>query len=368
MITSIKTTHGDLKLPIFMPDATRGFIKICGNSDLVKAGIEALVVNTFHLYLQPGINLIKKAGGIHSFMGWERPLVSDSGGFQIFSLIHRDSNMGKINDDGAFFKSPVDGSSHEISPEKSIEIQFDLGTDFMVCLDDCPSYGFIEKEIKASVERTLKWARRCRAEYIKQIKKRKFDEESRPKLIAVIQGGLSRELRKKCLDGLLEISQEEFLGECIPFAGYGFGARPVDEDGNFLFDILEYTAKIIPDDKIKFALGIGNPLDIVRCQEMGWNMFDCVIPTREGRHGKMFRFTKEDSLVGEFYQNLNVKNLSFSTNFNKINVKSNFYDLKTNSFSYLNHLFKVNEALGQRLASLSNLEFYSSLINILRKK
>jgi queuine tRNA-ribosyltransferase len=238
----------------------------------------------------------------------------------------------------------------------------------MVCLDDCPPYGFVEKEIKSSVERTLKWAKRCHVEYIKQIKKRKLDEKSRPKLIAVIQGGLSKEFRKKCLDGLLEISQEKVLGECIPFAGYGFGARPVDENGNFLFDILDYTAKIIPDGKIKFALGIGTPSDIVRCQKMGWNMFDCVIPTREGRHGKIFKFARKKSLNGKFYQELNVKNFAFSTNFNKINIDSSFYDLKTNSLSYLNHLFKINEALGQRLASLNNLEFYSSLINVLRKK
>lgn len=365
----VKTKHGNLKLPFFMPDATRAFIKTCNNEEIIKTGIEAMVVNTFHLYLQPGLKIIKKAGGVHNFMNWHKPLVSDSGGFQIFSLIHKNKQMGKINDEGAFFKSPLDGSSHDISPEKSIQIQFELGTDFIVCLDDCSPYAFLEKEMDASVERTIKWARRCRFEYIKQVKKRKLNEESRPKLIAVIQGGLSRELRKKCLDALLQISQEKILGEIIDFSAYGFGGRPVDDNGNFLYDILDYTAKIIPNNKLKFALGIGSPSDIVRCYKMGWNMFDCVIPTREGRHGKIYQFAKNKDIdKNNFYQELIIKNSKNLLNFKKINQNSKLNDLKNYSISYLHHLFKSNEALGHRLASLNNLEFYADLINSLRKK
>ncbi len=364
----IKTKHGGLNLPFFMPDATRAFLKTCSSSEIINSGIEAMVVNTFHLYLQPGIKIIKKAGGVHNFMNWQKPLVSDSGGFQIFSLIHKNKKMGKIDDDGASFKSPIDGSSHFISPEKSIQIQFELGTDFIVCLDDCPPYAFIEKEINNSVERTLRWAKRCHVEYIRQIKKRKIKDEDRPKLVAVIQGGLSLELRKKCLDGLLQISEEVFLGEKIPFAVYGFGGRPVDEQGNFLYEVLDYTAKIIPDNKLKFALGIGSPLDIVRCYKMGWNMFDCVIPTREGRHGKLYQFVKNKELKSNnFYKEIGVKNSKNSLNFKKINENSKLDDLKSYSFAYLHHLFRLNEALGHKLASLNNLEFYSNLMLKIRE-
>jgi queuine tRNA-ribosyltransferase len=364
---TIKTSHGFLKLPIFMPDATRGFIKMCENKELLSAGISALVVNTFHLYLQPGVKVIKKAGGIHKFINWKGPILSDSGGFQIFSLIHQNPKMGKINDDGAIFKSPIDGSTHKISPEKSIQIQFDLGADFIVCLDDCPPYTFSEKKISLAVDRTISWARRCHQEYIRQIKKRKVKGEKIPKLIAVIQGGNNKELRKKCLDGLLEISNSKFLNEKIPFAGYGFGARPVDENGIFLFDILEYTAKIIPDDKIKFALGIGTPADIYRCYQMGWNMFDCVIPTREGRHGKLYQFKSENIKSVNFYTEINIKNSSNINNLKKINKNSDLKILQENSLAYLHHLFKVNESLGQKMASLNNLEFYAKLMAKLNK-
>lgn len=367
-INTIKTPHGEIKMPIFMPDATRGFIKMCNSSELLATGISALVVNTFHLYLQPGIKIIKKAGGLHSFMNWQRPLLSDSGGFQIFSLIHKSKSMGKIDDNGAVFKSPIDGSRHEITPEKSIQIQFDLGTDFIVCLDDCPPHDFDEKVINLSVERTIRWAQRCYQEYIRQIKKRKIKEAQRPKLIAVVQGGLSRELRKKCLDGLLEISDKKFLGESFSLAGYGFGARPIDEEGNFLFDILDYTAKIIPDDKIKFALGVGTPADIYRCYQMGWNMFDCVIPTREGRHGKLYQFKNQNELKSvNFYKEMNVKKSIFSDNFKNINSTSKILELNNNSLAYLHHLFKVNEGLGQKWASLNNLEFYASLMDKISK-
>ena len=358
----INTIHGNLNYPIFMPDATRGFIKMCDKDDLKRAGISALVVNTFHLYLQPGIKVIKKAGGIHKFMNWDGPLLSDSGGFQIFSLIHRNKSFGKITDDGAVFKSPIDGSEHQVSPEKSNQIQFDLRTDFMVCLDDCPPYDFDEKKIAAAVDRTINWADRCHKEYIRQIKKRKLKLEQRPKLIAVIQGGINKELRKKCLDALMEISDSKFLGEKIPFAGYGFGARPVDEKGNFLFDILDFTAKIIPDDKIKFALGIGTPADIYRCYKMGWNMFDCVIPTREGRHGKLYQFKDNPIKNNNFYKEINIKKSNLANNFKAINSKSNLPELRENSLAYLHHLFKVDESLGQKWASLNNLEFYSKLM------
>jgi queuine tRNA-ribosyltransferase len=337
-----------------MPDATRGFVKLTNNEDLIKVGISAMVVNTFHLYLQPGIKVIKKAGGIHRFMNWKQPLLSDSGGFQVFSLIHRNAQMGKITDEKVIFKSPLDGSRHEISPEKSIQIQFDLGTDMMVCFDDCPPNDFDRDQMIIAVNRTIAWAKRCKIEYEKQVKKRKLSGSKKPLLFGVIQGGAELDLRKKCAEELVKIG----------FDGYGFGARPVDKDGNFLEEVLQYTADLIPEKAIRFALGVGTPEDIKRCADMGWDIFDCVIPTREGRHGRLLMEKK--GKLG--YEHLNVNNARFEGDFKAINAGSAISSLKNHTRGYLHHLFRLNEPLGQNLASLSNLEFYLKLMKSLRDK
>ena len=351
-IGKLKTAHGILDTPFYMPDATRGFIKLTNNSEVKQTGTQALVVNTFHLYLQPGMEVIKKAGGIHKFMNWSGPLLSDSGGFQVFSLIHKNSQMGKIDDDKVVFKSPIDGSRHELNPEKSIQIQFDLGVDMMVCFDDCPPNEFSRLDLEAAVARTIAWAKRCKKEYLKQIKKRKLSVQKRPLLFAVIQGGAELDLREHCAKELVKIG----------FDGYGFGARPIDKDGNFLEDVLRNTAEYIPKTALRFALGIGTPEDIKRCADMGWDMFDCVIPTREGRHGKLFFSEK-----GNKYSSININNAGFANDFTVINKTSKISELKNHSKSYLHHLFKLNELLGQKLASLNNLEFYQNLLGKIRR-
>jgi queuine tRNA-ribosyltransferase len=356
-MSKIKTPHGVLETPFFMPDATRGFVKLLNSEELKKVKIKSLVVNTFHLYLQPGMEIIKKVGGIHKFMNWDGPILSDSGGFQVFSLIHRNPQMGKISDDKVIFKSPLDGSLHELTPEKSIQIQFDLGVDMMVCLDDCPPNDFDRVNLEKSVRRTIQWARRCRIEYNKQIKKRKIKEGKRPLLFSVIQGGAELDMRKYCAEELIKIG----------FDGYGFGARPVDRDGNFLGKVLEFTARLIPKNSIRFALGIGLPDDITRCAKMSWDMFDCVIPTREGRHGKLFLWKGNGALKGDFYKTINISNSKFAKDFSPINLESKFLELRKYSKAYLHHLFKLDEPLGARLASLNNLEFYTNLTEKIRK-
>ncbi len=354
----LKTAHGSLKTPFYMPDATRGFIKLTDNAEVKKTGTEALVVNTFHLYLQPGLEVIKKAGGIHKFMNWPGPLLSDSGGFQVFSLIHKNPKMGKIENDKVIFKSPLDGSRHELTPEKSIQIQFALGVDMMVCLDDCPPNEFSRSDLELAVARTISWAKRCKAEYLKQIKKRKLKGVKKPLLFAVIQGGAEIDLREYCTKELVKIG----------FDGYGFGARPIDAQGNFLASVLKKTADFIPSSALRFALGIGTPEDIVRCAQMGWDMFDCVIPTREGRHGKLF-FSQNNSRGQKQlkYLTININNARFSSDFTAINKNSRINELKNHSRSYLYHLFKLKEILGQKLASLNNLEFYQNLLTRLRR-
>ncbi|MCK5061404.1 tRNA guanosine(34) transglycosylase Tgt [Candidatus Parcubacteria bacterium] len=360
----LKTLHGDIKTPFFMPDATRGVVKCVEGSGVLKAGVKAMVVNTLHLYLQPGMKVIKKAKGIHSFMNWPGPLLSDSGGFQVFSLLHNNPKMGKITDEGAIFKSPIDGSAHILTPERSIQIQFDLEVDMMVCLDDCPPNDSDNKKLSIAVKRTIAWAGRCKEEFEKQIKKRKIKEDKRPKLFGVIQGGMNKDLRRLCAEALVDIG----------FDGYGFGARPVDEKGNFLSEILKYTAELIPKDSLRFALGIGTPNDIVKCAGLGWDMFDCVIPTREARHGRLFQnLSPQPPLLnrrgGEksFYTTININNAKFTHNKSSINKNSKLLELREYSLSYLHHLFKISEPLGWRLATLNNLEFYSGLMQNIRQ-
>lgn len=366
----LKTKHGNLATPFFMPDATRGFIKLSSDKDVLSTKTKAMVVNTFHLYLQPGLDLIKKAGGVHEFMSCQLPLLSDSGGFQVFSLIHRSSKMGKIDDEKVTFKSPLDGSYHELTPEKSIEIQFILGTDMIVCLDDCPPNNFSHEEMKRSVERTIAWARRCKSEYNRQLKKRKILSANRPLLFSVVQGGLEVETRQHCARELAKIG----------FDGYGFGARPVDEEGNFLAEILYETAKAIPADALRFALGVGTPEDIYRCALMGWDMFDCVIPTREGRHGRLFYFKKNFKgfkniknsqgpvdKAPDFYQTINISNAAWEKDFSPINKDSKIPELRIYSKAFLHHLFRLKEPLGQKLATLHNLEFFQMLLQEIRE-
>lgn len=353
----IKTTSGSLVTPFFMPDATRGFLKLLTNEEALNCGTKAMVVNTFHLYLQPGTEIIKKAGGIHKFMSWPGLLLSDSGGYQVFSLIHRNKKMGKIYDDHVRFKSPLDGSWHELSPEKSINIQFDLGVDMMVVLDDCPPNDFETDKLKASVKRTIAWAKRSKKEYEKQLKKRRIPKNKRPLLFGVIQGGADLKLREYCAKELVKIG----------FDGYGFGARPVDKDGNFLDEVLRQTAAFIPKKAIRFALGIGTPEDIVRSACMGWDIFDCVIPTREGRHGRLFSFNKKNNLkLKSLYKTLNIKNAAFGRDFSDLKKNSRLKSLKNCSYAYLHHLFKLDDPLAQRLASLNNLEFYNELLALIR--
>jgi queuine tRNA-ribosyltransferase len=349
----IQTPHGKIETPIFMPDATRGVIKHLSIQDLNNLGLECLVANTFHLFLRPGTKLIKKTKGLHNFINWQKPILTDSGGYQVFSLIHKNGSQGLINDNGAIFKSPLDGAKLKMTPELSIKTQFELGVDMIVCFDDCPPNNYSDKMITIAVERTIKWAKRCKHEYDKQIKLLK-NKKNKPLLFAVIQGGNNLKLRKYCADELNKIG----------FDGFGFGARHIDESGNFLTEALEYTAEQIPENKLRFGLGIGTPEDILKSIKLGWDMFDCVIPTREGRHGKLFL---KKGLISKnnnkFYSTINITNAKFIKDFSPINKNSKLVELRQYSKAYLNYLFKINEPLALRLASLNNLEFYLNIIN-----
>lgn len=353
--------------PFFMPDATRATIRGIDARDIQETGISALVVNTYHLMLQPGSDRIVRAGGIHRFMGWDGLVLSDSGGYQVYSLIHKHSEMGRVTEEGAEFRSSLDGSKHFLTPERSIEIQFDLGVDMMVVLDDPRPNDAPEEEIALAVSRSVRWAERCRKEYDRQVRIRGLTEETRPFLFGVVQGGKSRELRKECVDGLVSFH----------FDGYGFGARHIDEEGNFLEDIVRYTAEILPKDKLRFALGVGTPEDIVRFWQYGWDMFDCVIPTREGRHGRVFlarnlsdQCLKSEVRIGEkFYGTINITNGKYKDDFSVLEEGCRCVAcLGGYTKSYIHHLFVSGESLGGRLVTIHNLHFFNSLMKALQNK
>lgn len=360
-IGTLTTPHGSLTTPFFMPDATRATVRGVLPELLEKAGIEALVVNTYHLFLQPGEALVSQAGGIHAFMDWHHPVLSDSGGYQVFSLIHKDKKLGNITEEGAEFTVPETGEKKLLTPEKSIQVQFDLGVDMMVVLDDPRPNDVSFEEMAESVERTLRWARRCKEEFEHQVQKRGLTKETRPLLFGVVQGGKEKELRLRCAEGLVEIG----------FDGYGFGGRHVDENGELLRDIIEYTASILPEDKPRFALGVGKPEDIAFFYNVGWDMFDCVIPTREGRHGRLFLWKEQSQIFnfqdGVFYQTINIRNTEFRSDLAPVEEGCPCVLCTKYSRAYLRHLLAVSEPLALTLASIHNLSFYARLMQILRK-
>lgn len=356
----LQTVHGELSTPFFMPDATRASVRGLSSQSILETGVEAMVVNTYHLMLQPGMELMKKAGGVHSFMRWDGPLLSDSGGYQVYSLIHKHPDFGKVTEDGAVFRSPIDGRRHFLTPEASIDIQFDLGVDMMVCFDDPRPNDADPEELSAAVERTIRWAARCKKRYEEQREIRQLDESKRPLLFGVVQGGMDIELRKQCASALVDIG----------FDGYGFGARHVDADGNFLEEVLRKTASFLPEQSIRFALGIGTLSDIARAVSYGWDMFDCVIPTREGRHGRAFLLDR--SRLGDLAESVTtvtITNERFREDFLTLDNSCKCMACGSGvSRAYLRHLFTVGEPLGSVLLSAHNLRTYVDFLSLIRNK
>lgn len=333
-----------LKLPMFMPDATLGAVKTLNSQQVEETGTNMLVVNTFHLLTKIGIDGMKRLGGIKSFMNWKGKVISDSGGFQVFSLIHEKKKMGKVTNDGAVFKSPVDGSEHKLTPEISVDMQVAIGSDVIIMLDDCRSEDVDVKNAEKSVLNTIKWAKRSKEHILS-----KYPELSkRIKIFAVVQGGSHKELREKCTDELIKIG----------FDGYCFGGWPIDSDKRLVSDILKYTASLLPDDKPKYAMGVGTPDNIKKCYKMGYNMFDCVLPTRNARHG--FLYTRKGVI--------RIKNARYKYDLKPIDSKCGCLACQKYSRGYLHHLFRSGEILCQSLATIHNLTYYSDLMKSLQDK
>jgi queuine tRNA-ribosyltransferase len=360
----LKTNHGSIETPFFMPCATQGAVKTVSAEEIKKLGARILLANTYHLMLQPGEKLIKRAGGLHKFINWQKPILTDSGGFQVFSLSGAKSKSGQnlvnLTQNGVRFKSYIDGKEHYLTPEKALKIQADLGVDIAVCLDVCVKLPASKEVLKNSVELTTYWAKKTKNYH----KKLFLNAAAPPLLFAVIQGGLNKKLRLQSLAELKEIGWD----------GYNIGGLSVGETAEEMYKVLDYLVPEMPEDKPRYLMGVGYPENIIAAVRRGVDMFDCVIPTREGRHGRIFlwknskfsifnfQFSKKPKTKNNFYYTINVNRSKFANDFSPINENSKIPELRQCSLSYLHHLFKVKEPLGARLASLNNLEFYLDLM------
>lgn len=368
---SLLTRKGLIETPFFMPIATKGAVKNIIPQELKTIGAEIILGNTYHLWLRPGDKLIARAGKLHRFIGWDGPILTDSGGFQVFSLGARaKKNFGKngvkIIDDGVEFSDPENGMKHFMSPEKSIEIQLNLGSDIIMVFDECPPYPATHQEVRKAVERTLKWAIRCQKYF--ELKTKKMEKKKKPLLFCIVQGGIYEDLRKKSATDLVALG----------FDGYAIGGVAVGEPREKMAEILEWVLPILPNDKPRYLMGLGRPEEIVRAVSVGVDMFDCVIPTREGRHGRIFlRKNNFQSLISDFqtnfgeelfYETININNEKYKEDFTSVDANCDCLLCKNYSRSYLRHLFAVKEPLALRLASLHNLKFYLDLMRYLQGK
>lgn len=359
---TIKLSHGKLSLPAFLPDATYGIVRSLDSNDLLRCGVQALMMNSFHLMQHPGTSVIKKMGGLHKLFGWNHPIVTDSGGFQAYSLIRQNSKHGTITDDGIIFRPNNSSKKLKVTPEKIIQLQLSFGTDVAICLDECTHVDDSIQLQKISTKRTIDWARKCKIEYERLLEQQNISKSRRPLLYAVVQGGSNRELRKKCADALMEIG----------FDGYGYGGYPIDSEGNLLNDMMAYTRDLIPNDFPMIALGVGKPLNIVKSYKMGYSLFDCSLPTRDARRGRLSVFTtdcpdlsKESDTSWHSY--LYIQDKKYIKSANSISKYCNCDTCSRYSLSFLHHLFKKNDPLFPRLATIHNLKFTSMLLNILNK-
>ena len=329
----VHTPHGDIQTPIFMPVGTLATVKAMSPEEL-KNDVKAQIIlsNTYHLYLRPGHDIVKEAGGLHKFMNWDRPILTDCGGFQVFSL----SSLRKISEEGVLFNSHLDGSKHLFTPEKVMEIEEALGADIIMAFDECCPYPADYEYVKKSMERTTRWAVRCKEAH-------KTENQG---LFGIIQGGFYKDLREQSAKDLISLD----------FPGYAIGGISVGEPKEEFLDILRYTAPLMPENKPRYLMGVGSPDYLIEASLAGIDMCDCVLPTRLARHGTAL--TSKGKLV--------IRNQNFARDWNKLDDECDCYTCKNYTRAYLRHLIKTNEILGMRLLSLHNLRFLTKLMERVR--
>ncbi|MBU1088089.1 MAG: tRNA guanosine(34) transglycosylase Tgt [Candidatus Omnitrophica bacterium] len=328
----LNTKRGIIQTPVFMPVGTQATVKAITPYALEEMGTEIILGNAYHLYLRPGTDLIKKAGGLHKFMNWQGPILTDSGGYQVFSL----SILRKITDKGVTFQSHIDGSKHFIGPEECLGIQDILGSDICMVLDECSPYPCEYEDAKIAVERTLKWAEISR----------KVDLNSGNKVFAIVQGSTFKDLRHECAEKLV----------AMDFDGYAVGGVSVGEPPELIYEIVEYTLPLLPDNKPKYIMGMGTPEDILESVGHGADMFDCIIPTRYGRTANAF------TAKGK----INLRNAAYTDDLTPVDPECDCYLCKNFTRAYVRHLFYAKEMLGPQLLSQHNVHFYLNMIKQIR--
>lgn len=344
----LQTPHGRLTAPTWLPDATRAVVRCVDSADLRQCGVAGIVTSAFHLIRQPGINAITAAGGLHSFMSWQGPIVTDSGGFQAYSLIRQNPKQGSITDRAMVFRAD-DGDKLILTPEKSIQFQFRCGADIIICLDDCTHPDDTADVQRESVDRTVSWAGRCKDEYAKQLASRKLDDDKRPLLFAVVQGGNSSDLRRECAQRLLEIG----------FDGYGFGGWPVDEEGNLVLDSLAFTRELIPAEFPMHALGVGHPVSLVKTSTMGYTLYDCTMPTRDARRKRLYVIDISRVSVGgnhkDWFDIVYLQDEKHGRSAGPIDPGCDCLCCTNYSRGYMYHLARIDEPCFERLATIHNI-------------
>ena len=331
----ISTPKGIIDTPAFMPVGTQGTVKGIYTDDIVKTGTQIILGNTYHLLLRPGIEIIKKFNGLHRFMNWNKPILTDSGGYQIMSL----SNLNKIDKNiGAVFKSHIDGKKIILSPEKSIQVQKAINSDVIMVLDECPKLTDNKKILSKAIDISSHWAERCKIE---------FGQDKSKALFGITQGGLYKDLREESISKLIKIG----------FDGYAMGGLAVGESQSEMFKILNETVHLLPKNKPRYLMGVGTPSDILGAVNHGVDMFDCVLPTRSGRTGLAFTWEGK----------LNIKNSKYKEDTSPLDSSCEVKGLNQYSKSYLNHLIKSNEMMASMLISLHNIYFYQQFMSEIRK-
>jgi queuine tRNA-ribosyltransferase len=334
------TDHGQIETPAFMPVGTLATVKSLLPRDVWDVGSRIALANAYHLYLRPGTEIVRTAGGIHKFANWNGAILTDSGGYQVFSL----ADLRKITDDGVKFKSHIDGSSHYFTPEKVIEIERDIGPDIMMPLDECPPSNAERKIVEEAVTRTIIWGERAMEHLEKTKPLHGYDQAQ----FLIVQGGVHRDLRQNCAEKLVAMNS----------FGYAIGGLAVGEPNEIMYEVTDWTTDVLPKEKPRYLMGVGTPVDIVESISRGVDMFDCVLPTRNARNGQLFTANGK----------LNMRNAKWKTDFSLIDESVPSYSSQNFTKAYLAHLFNSDEILGLTLATMHNIAFYQQLVKTAREK